>query len=245
MWQRIWLRPWSLLLWSPMCMFSLKPLRLSRLLRMHFWRRALQWLMSHMIGVWVIHLRSITQTITHLQIEWPDPLLNPPGHLKRHPAISHISYQLLTHFRTHSSIQNKVKELTLDTTDIQNYRLISFLSFLSKTLECAIPNQLSSKLSQINLAGPSSVSQLNYFSWTSGTAITTRKTKVDHHRVRIRVNHPAWTAELLTSFSKRLKTYLLRVHLDSAEPSPPPTYCVCTSWHFMLALIACGTFWHL
>ncbi|CAL8267738.1 unnamed protein product [Boreogadus saida] len=35
-----------------------------------------------------------------------------------------------------------------------------------------------------------------------------------------------WTAESLTSFRKRLKTDLFRVHLDSAQPTPPttPTY---------------------
>ena len=40
-------------------------------------------------------------------------------------------------------IKSLLKKLTLDTIDIQNYRPVSLLSFLSKTMERAISNQLS------------------------------------------------------------------------------------------------------
>jgi len=51
-------------------------------------------------------------------------------------------------------IKPLLKKPTLDTTDIRNYRLVSLLSFLSKTLERAVSTQLSSYLSQNNLLDP-------------------------------------------------------------------------------------------
>ena len=51
-------------------------------------------------------------------------------------------------------IKPLLKKPTLKTTDIQNYRPISLLSFLSKTLERAVANQLSSYLSSNNLLDP-------------------------------------------------------------------------------------------
>ena len=56
-------------------------------------------------------------------------------------------------FKT-ARIKLLLKNLTLDTTEIQNYRPISFLSFLFITMECAISNQLSSYLSHNNLLNP-------------------------------------------------------------------------------------------
>jgi len=57
---------------------------------------------------------------------------------------------------TFKSARNKplLKKPTLDTTDIRNYRPVSLLSFLSKTLERAASTQLSSYLSQNNLPDP-------------------------------------------------------------------------------------------
>ena len=57
-------------------------------------------------------------------------------------------------FKTERRIKPLLKKPTLDTTDIQNYRPVSHLSILSKTLERAIANQLSSYVSFINLLDP-------------------------------------------------------------------------------------------
>ncbi|MCJ8736954.1 hypothetical protein PDJAM_G00018110 [Pangasius djambal] len=47
-----------------------------------------------------------------------------------------------------------LKKPSLDPSDISNYRPVSLLSFLSKTLECTVYNQLSLYLSQNNLQDP-------------------------------------------------------------------------------------------
>uniref|UniRef100_A0A8C5D126 Reverse transcriptase domain-containing protein n=1 Tax=Gadus morhua TaxID=8049 RepID=A0A8C5D126_GADMO len=51
-------------------------------------------------------------------------------------------------------IKPLLKKTTLNTTDIQDYRPVSLLSFPSKTLERAVANQLSSYLSSNNLLDP-------------------------------------------------------------------------------------------
>ena len=56
-------------------------------------------------------------------------------------------------FKT-ARIKPLLKKTTLNTTEIQNYRPVSLLSFLSKTLERAIANQMSSYLSSNNLLDP-------------------------------------------------------------------------------------------
>uniref|UniRef100_A0A8C5B8I2 Reverse transcriptase domain-containing protein n=1 Tax=Gadus morhua TaxID=8049 RepID=A0A8C5B8I2_GADMO len=56
-------------------------------------------------------------------------------------------------FKT-SRIKPLLKKTTLNPTDIQNYRPVSLLSFLSKTLERAVANQLSPYLSSNHLLDP-------------------------------------------------------------------------------------------
>ena len=56
-------------------------------------------------------------------------------------------------FKT-ATVKPLLKKPTQDSADIQNYSPVSLLSFLSKTLECAIYNQLSSYLSQNDLLDP-------------------------------------------------------------------------------------------
>ena len=60
----------------------------------------------------------------------------------------------LTNFCTVYFQDIRKKKNTQDSADIQNYRPVSFLSFLSKSLERTVYNQLSSYLSQNNLLDP-------------------------------------------------------------------------------------------
>ena len=94
----------------------------------------------------------------------PAPLTRSPPHSSSPSRVTacYISrpYQLLPHLRPCSSffktarIKPLLKKPTLDTTDVQNCRPISLLSFLSKKLERAISNQLSCYLSQNYLLDP-------------------------------------------------------------------------------------------
>ena len=90
----------------------------------------------------------------------------PPVPLTRFPppfllcAIPHHSDQLLppsgiipAPFKT-ATVKPLLKKPALESADIQNYRPVSLLSFLSKTLERAVYNQLSSYLSENDLLDP-------------------------------------------------------------------------------------------
>ena len=89
------------------------------------------------------HSSRLSQAIScHLSL----PLSIPPS---LHPAS----------FKT-ARIKPLLKKPTLDTPDIQNYRPVSLHSFLSKTLDRAIANQLSSYLSYDNLLDPHQSSRM-------------------------------------------------------------------------------------